>query len=378
MGKIDWSILKRSITGDLSGEERLELERWLEDSGDNKRYYRKMERFFAETSKPDVDTMKNFRKFEQRTYGKRKRAIVSFTKYAAVVVLLAGVVFLFREFGSVEKQPDVSRLAIEPGRERALLYTSSGEVILLENREQRDILTAEGLMVRQDSNVLNYASDTSRDAGREEMHQMRIPCGGEFKMLLSDGTMVYLNSETELSYPVRFHGEERRVVLSGEAYFDVTKSDKPFIVEVNGVEVKVLGTRFNVHAYGDDARFETTLEEGSVEVRAKHETVLLRPGEQAVLEGGDRLAKRVVDVARYVAWKDGQFVFEDERLEDVMNTVARWYDIRVFYRNADVKDVRINGNISRYQDFRILLQKLEKLDIVRFEVNERTITLIGK
>ena len=206
---------------------------------------------------------------------------------------------------------------------------------------------------------------------------MQVPRGGEFAMKLSDGTMVYLNSETNLRYPVQFHGEERRVILSGEAYFDVTKSDKPFIVEVDDYEVRVLGTRFNVQAYKGES-FETTLEQGSVEVEVNARVVLLKPGEQAVVTEDGELSKQKVDVHRYTAWKDGQFVFDDERLEDVMNTVARWYDIKVFYRNPEVKDIRINGNISRYKDFSVLLEKIEKLEIVYFDIKENVITVIGK
>ena len=196
-------------------------------------------------------------------------------------------------------------------------------------------------------------------------------------MKLSDATMVYLNAETDLSYPVQFYGEERRVKLTGEAYFDVTKSDKPFVVEVNGFEVKVLGTRFNIHAYQEETRFETTLEQGRVQVQTKDHT-LLEPGEQAVLTEEGELSKQKVDVRRYTAWKDGQFVFDDERLEDVMNRVARWYDIKVFYRNPEVKDIRINGNISRYKDFSVLLEKIEKLEIVYFDIKGNVITVIGK
>ena len=135
----------------------------------------------------------------------------------------------------------------------------------------------------------------------------------------------------------------------------------------------MLGTRFNVHAYKGETRFETTLEQGSVEVKTKDHFLLLEPGEQAVLTDEGRLSKQKVDVHRYTAWKDGHFVFDDERLEDVMNTVARWYDIKVFYHNQDVKDVRINGNISRYRDFSVLLEKIEKLDVAQFEIKENTI-----
>ena len=167
-------------------------------------------------------------------------------------------------------------------------------------------------------------------------------------------------------------------MLSGEAFFDVAKSGTPFIVELNGFEVKVLGTRFNINAYEGETRFETTLERGSVEINVKGKTLLLEPGEQAVLTNTGELSKQKVDVSLYTAWKDGYFVFEDERLEDVMNTVARWYDVNLFYQNPGVKEIRINGNISRYKDFSVLLEKIEKLDIVHFNIKGNDITVIDK
>lgn len=199
---------------------------------------------------------------------------------------------------------------------------------MLEAQVRRNIVVADSFRVQQDSNVLNYAAMNAAGKVINEMHTMRVPRGGEFSMKLSDGTMVYLNAETDLRYPVQFNDDERRVVLTGEAYFDVTKSGKPFVVEVNGFEVRVLGTCFNVHAYKGETRFETTLEQGSVEVKTKDHVLLLEPGEQAVLTDEGRLSKQKVDVHRYTAWKDGHFVFDDELAGRRENTVARWYDIK--------------------------------------------------
>lgn len=374
MQKIDWYILKRSIKGDLTDEEKQTLGVWLNESEENRRYYRKMQSFFArEEEDKEIDVLKNFKQFERKTYGKRRRLVVGVLRYAAVFVVLVGCVVLWRSLNTGSRETGTRQFALAPGMEKAILYTETGERIVLESQARRSIVVADSFRVQQDSNVLNYAAMNAEGKMINEMHTMRVPRGGEFSMKLSDGTMVYLNAETDLRYPVQFNGDERRVALAGEAYFDVTKSGKPFVVEVNGFEVRVLGTRFNVHAYKGEARFETTLEQGSVEVKTKDHILLLEPGEQAVLTDVGKLSKQKVDVNRYTAWKDGHFVFDDERLEDVMNTVARWYDIKVFYQNQDVKDVRINGNISRYKDFSVLLEKIEKLDVAQFEIKENTI-----
>ncbi|MBC5622961.1 FecR domain-containing protein [Butyricimonas hominis] len=379
MQKIDWHILRKSITGGMTDEEKSELQGWLEESGENRRYYRKMQGFFTRAGHGgEVDVLKNFREFERKTFGKRRRLVVGILKYAAVFVVLVGSVVLWRGMNFDSQKTNMQQFAFAPGVEKAILYTGTGEQIVLESQVRRNIVVADSFQVRQDSNVLNYAAMKIEGKLIDVTHMIRVPRGGEFSMKLSDATMVYLNAETDLSYPVQFYGEERRVKLTGEAYFDVTKSDKPFVVEVNGFEVKVLGTRFNIHAYQEETRFETTLEQGRVQVQTKDHTLLLEPGEQAVLTEEGELSKQKVDVRRYTAWKDGQFVFDDERLEDVMNRVARWYDIKVFYRNPEVKDIRINGNISRYKDFSVLLEKIEKLEIVYFDIKGNVITVIGK
>lgn len=378
MQKIDWHILKRSIKDDLSDEEKRELGVWLNESEDNRRYYRKMQNFFAREEGEGVDVSKNFKQFERKTFNRRRRLFIGISRYAAMFILLAGIVVLWREMNTGSRETGARQYTLVPGMEKAILYTESGEQIVLESRVHRNIVVADSFQVQQDSNLLNYMAMGEDGKVIHEMHTMQVPRGGEFSMKLSDGTMVYLNAETNLRYPVQFNGDERRVSLSGEAYFDVVKSGTPFIVEVNGFEVKVLGTRFNVHAYKDETRFETTLEQGSVEVRTATQVLLLEPGEQAVLTEAGELSKQKVDASRYTAWKDGQFVFDDERLEDVMNTVARWYDIKIFYQSQRVKDVRINGNISRYKDFSLLLEKIEKLDVAQFEIKENTIIVKGR
>lgn len=378
MQKIDWSILKRSVNGDLTGEERQELSKWRSESKANEYYYWKMTRFFNQKRDKEVDVVKNFKEFERKTRGKQRHLFLNVLKYAAIFILLGSVVALWHVMEGDSLTREEQRFALAPGMEKAILYTGQGKAIVLESSVKQNIVVADSFNVEQDSNVLNYASISHGGSVMGEIHTMRVPRGGEFSVKLSDGTMVYLNSESDLCYPVQFNGEERRVILTGEAYFKVTTSGKPFIVEANGFEVKVLGTRFNVQAYKGEASFKTTLEQGSVEIGTRNEKMLLIPGEQAVLTSEGELTKRKVDVGRYTGWKDGFCVFEDERLEDVMNMIARWYDVQVFYQNSAVKDVRINGNINRYKDLAVLLEKIEKLDIVHFKIKDKIIIVEEK
>ena len=182
---------------------------------------------------------------------------------------------------------------------------------------------------------------------------------------------MLLNSDSKLEFPNTFVGDERRVKLAGEAYFEVAKNKaKPFRVEVDRVEVVVLGTSFNIHAY--DEAVKTTLVEGAVKLNVAGKAYSLSPGFEAnVDQGGVRIVKS--DVYEQIAWKDGRFVFREKRLEEVMSILSRWYDFEIFYQNAAVKDLHFTGNIPRHATINEVLKFLERTHLVHFSVVGRTV-----
>ena len=189
---------------------------------------------------------------------------------------------------------------------------------------------------------------------------------------------VWLNADSELRYPARFTGADRRVWLSGEAYFSVrTDSARPFVVEAEDVRVRVYGTEFNVSTQ-ETGRVETVLVSGSVGMGHGGEEVALRPSEKGTFarESGEMTVEEV-DVLPYVAWRTGDFVFKDESLERIMDKLARWYDLEVFFQNADLREVRLSGNLKRFKDVRELFRSFEKISEARFTVNGKTV-VIGK
>ena len=184
---------------------------------------------------------------------------------------------------------------------------------------------------------------------------------------------MWLNAETRLRYPVAFAGTERRVELTGEAYFEVSKdATRPFIVRANGVDVRVLGTSFNVAAYG--AEVVTTLVEGRVAVEAGSERVTLEPDRQAVWDG-ERMEVRQVDASNYGLWRKGIFYFEDRRLEEILDALARWYGVEVFYVNPETKDMRFTVEIKRYENIDAILRRIAQTERVHFGVSGRTVTV---
>lgn len=379
MRKIDWSILKRSLDEKLSEDDKAELDSWLQESDERVQYYHKMVRFFYGEQKKDVDVDGNWQKFIGR-HQKPSRTITRIfpvlLKYAAVFFLLISATLYWQLSRNVQenlslhaKEADVNQPV------GVVLHTGSGEKVFMVKDNMSEVLVADSLNVRKSIDYLDYKDVNDKNVYVSEVHKIEVPRGTEFSMTLSDGTYVMLNSETVMEYPVQYHGDVRSVSLKGEAYFEVAKNGKPFVVKVNGCTVNVLGTHFNIRAYEDENQIQTTLVEGSVEVKSHGDKVLLEPGEQAVLTKDDNLTKRRVDVDVYVAWKDGRLVFVDERLEDVLNTIARWYNLSVFYEKQSIKDIRINGILDRGRDASALLHKIEKAGVAKFKINGNTIVI---
>ena len=192
-------------------------------------------------------------------------------------------------------------------------------------------------------------------------------------MELADGPRVWLNAESRLRYPVVFMGEERKVEMEGEVYFEVAKNrEKPFIVTVNGVDIRVLGTSFNVSAYQEEV--VTTLVEGKVQLKRGDEQVVLSPNQQAIWSD-DKFKVKQVDARNYVLWKEGIFYFEDVDLERILDDMARWYNVNIFYMNSTLKKMKFSVEIKRYEDINEILRRIEQTKRVKFEIKDRTINV---
>lgn len=209
----------------------------------------------------------------------------------------------------------------------------------------------------------------------EIYHTLRVPRGGEYTLVLADGTTVYLNAESELRFPKQFKGKSRKVYLEGEGYFDVQRDEKqPFVVEVKQVEVRVLGTSFGIRAYTGEVNVLTTLVRGRVNVEAGGKQVELSPGQQADFNrGNDRLTVTEVDVEQYVSWKDGRLVFDNKPLEFILEELGRWYSFDVFYTNKELKGIPYSLNIKKHEDIAHVLKFIERTGKVKFEINKNTI-----
>jgi len=313
----------------------------------------------------------------------------SWIRYAAaVLLLLAGAWYLLpgknTEQAKLESK-DIKQ--IMPGQNGAILTLADGSTILLDSVGNGIVAHQSGADLSVKNGQLEYK--TAGEASvKETFNTLATPKGRQFKILLPDGTSAWLNAASSIRFPTQFTNNTRRVVISGEVYFEVTSMKKegkmvPFIVNADDkFEVEVLGTHFNVNAYADEPALNTTLLEGKVAVtmnrRGERQKVILKPGEQALLTMHGDIAENMVvragDIGKVMAWKNGVFDFEDARIDEVMRQLKRWYDIDVKYESG-VPDIEFVGKMTRDIPLNGLLIALEKSN-VHFRLEGRTLIVM--
>lgn len=267
-----------------------------------------------------------------------------------------------------EKAVALSPANIQPGKDGAILTLENGSQVLLDTVQNGVVALQGGATAIVKNGTLVYEKNNETEA---VYNTMSTPKGRQYKMQLADGTMVWLNSASSIKYPVIFNKEERYVEVSGEVYFEVAKNKKqPFKVNVsNRMNVEVLGTHFNINAYDNEPDINATLLEGSVKVADKNNNVILKPGQQALLNNRPEIiVRKAVDLDQIMAWKNGLFNFEGLSFEEAMNQLERWYNIQVVYEK-NVPDIRFGGKLQRSLSLNDLLDILEKTG-VKFKLEE--------
>ena len=375
-------LIAKKLMGVILPEDEEKLNAWLEEDARNKDLYRRIlevENFSTrDMYAKRLDVEHTWDALKEQLAGQRKRRSL-FSSWqigvAASVILLVGI-GLYWGFNKKPKVKQVEVAAhVEMGGAKAILVTSRGEEIVLQDSSVQLITLGGGMVAKNDGVQVSYKENEG--AGKEdvlEYNTIRVPRGGEYKLFLSDNTEVFLNSDSEIRFPVKFGKGKRDVFLRGEAFFVVTKdASRPFVVNANDkMSVEVLGTQFNLQAYPDDAFVETTLNEGAVRVFNGKQGVRLRPDEQAVYDEG-KFTVRKVDASSYSAWKEGRFMLLNHSLENIMTRLARWYNIDIFWENPEVKEYHFSGELARYEDFTEILRMLELATRVHFEVKDRTV-----
>lgn len=369
------------ILTDRENQDDTKVEAWMEDP-EHVKLLKEFATVYQKRMNVDFNRGKKeeFVRLEYAIRERKSRRMTLRWSVAASVILLVGL-FVGRTVNEWRDLDDARLLAeterIVPGV-KAELILSTGERVMLD----QESVSIEGMketgILNDSVTGLNYM--TAKVQGEGVIYNtMRIPVGGFYQLALADGSKVWLNSMTELRFPVAFVGEERKVYLTGEAYFEVAHdSQRPFIVMTeDSMEVKVYGTEFNVNTY-EKGMVQTVLVNGKVGVRESvtGKEVVLVPGQLAeYTEKTGTIRVEDIDPYKYVAWKDGEFVFERETIEGIMQRLSRWYDVKVFYADESLKQKRFTGVISRYEDIEQVLRLIEGPATLRFEVKGNVVTV---
>ena len=375
-------LIARYLSDEIGEEEQAELTRWRDESPENERLFQEICK--EENIKQNMQKRQTFhaedgwegvqRKIQRHRFRHR---ILNICKYAAIFIFPVAIATVAIYKSGNEPQP-LSQVEeqIVPGGKKAVLILDNGEAIDLKSTSGVELKEKDGTVIQVDSTVLNYQQAPARTSEKLAYNTVNGPRGGEYQLMWSDGSKVQLNSMSSIRFPVQFAQDCRLVELEGEAYFEVSKTGQPFIVQTKGMKIEVLGTTFNISAYANE-EYQTTLVSGSVKVQTENgSNRILKPSEQAcITPGSNQINVRNVDTAFYTSWIHGKINFKDQRLDDIMKTLARWYDMDVVYENEATKELRFGCYVNRYNEITPLVKLLEQTGRVTVTVEGKTIKI---
>lgn len=384
------NFMLKNALGTLSDAEHQELEQWKNSSPANRQLYDQYSQGRQLLAEFNLRNARNHRislQLEQSVKGQEPKTeparVHRLNKWkwaaaAAVVLFLGAAIYLAVDQKLATPLPAGTLTAeqIRPGRDGALLTLADGSQLSLDTVRNGVVALQDGVTARVIDGALVYEGNGSK----MQYNTMSTPKGRQYQLTLPDGTKVWLNAASSISYPVAFTGNERAVSVTGEVYFEVAKrASQPFRVAVNKLmSIDVLGTSFNVNAYPNNASLLTTLIDGAVRVSATNagNSQVLRPAQQAVLQNGNAITvNHDVDTDKVMAWKNGLFNFEGASLEEVMKQIERWYDIDVVYQNR-IPDIKFWGKITKDVPLSGMLIALEKTKVHFRLENNRTLVVL--
>lgn len=270
----------------------------------------------------------------------------------------------------------VGKNDVVPGKNKAVLTLADGSSILLDSSQNGILATQGNTKVSKLNGSLSYHNISKSKTPETLYNTISTPNGGDYQLILADGSKVWLNAASSLRFPANFVGSERKVELTGEAYFEVAKNAAmPFKVKLSGMEVEVLGTHFNINSYADESAIRTTLLEGSIKINRPNASSLLKPGQQALMDKNGKVSViNDADLDEAVAWKDGKFQFDRADIQNVMRQLARWYNIDVEYKGT--VESHFGGTISRDVNLSKVLGMLHLTGEVKFQVQDKKVIVM--
>lgn len=380
------NLISKQINHGLTPDEQLELNAWLEANPSNQMVYDGLREGDAQQSAIDFMNSLSVDAAWKKVSGASKisrsvpvvKSLSSFRKRfawaAAAAAVLAASFFIWRTNMDEPVQSSAAPVEISPGGNKATLTLADGKIISLDAVANGDIAAEGDVQVIKMDGTLQY--NGANDNAEITYNTIQTPRGGKYQLVLSDGTVVWLNAASSLRFPVTFSNKERLVELKGEAYFEVKKGERPFRVSLqNSSQIEVKGTAFNVNAYHDEEMLKTTLIEGKINFMNLGKTQALVPGQQIRLtyEQPEKPVVEDVDVEKEIAWKNDLFIFRGMDVRSIMREISRWYDIDVVYKGK-ISPETFSGIVSRKSNLSQVLKIMEEGG-VRFEIEGRTIVV---
>lgn len=379
-------LLNKQKAGTLTGPEQRQLDEW-EAARDRDEGLEEL--YSSEEQLQAKDRMWELVKQQTAPHGKlvvmpagrKQRRLIktAWLKYAAAIIIAAGTAGYLFDANNKKHVADVSSAEFAkdvaaPSSNRATLTLANGQQIVLDSAGNGMLATQGNVNIRKmDDGRIMYAGNNS---GEMQYNTLTVPRGSKIaSIVLSDGTKVYLNAASSLTYPVAFTGSERKVQITGEAYFEVAKDkSKKFVVGSDGVTTEVLGTHFNINTYPDEKAQKVTLLEGSLRVTGGNSGTIIKPGDQAAFENGKMSISQPADLDQVMAWKNGVFNFNNASCETVMRQLARWYNIEIVYPKG-IPAIQFGGEIQQTLSLAEMLDALGAVE-VKFEINNNKLIVL--
>lgn len=376
------SLLRKYFDESLSGAERSELAQWLRKDRRNRLLYRRIKSAHSLKAYYDlrnsIDPEKEYKLLVERYPEIREKRLMfsGYLRWVAALLLLALGTTTWYKYGNIRQVSEVKTM-VQEEKVIAVLKTSDGEIVRLHgNNALAGQEPIAGMQIRDSLKELICEQIPLTDSFA--MHTLVIPRGGEYKLILADGTKVWLNSESEIRFPGVFKENKREITLIGEAYLEVTHDAKrPFRVKAGGGIIEVLGTSFGISIYPEEQKWTTVLVNGSVKVKYGQNSLLLKPGREAFLKNGT-LFEQQCDTDKELAWVNGLFIFEHDRLEEVVKKLSRWYNIEFRFDNERLRDYVFTGQVSRDKGIDRILDLIGRMNVVTFEKKRNYILIKEK
>lgn len=378
-------IISDYLLGIISDEDNKVLNNWLKDSY-NKMIFEKISNANSLASK--IEKYKRFNKnnawnrISSNLSEENKQSlkipaqykIRKIYKYASLIFIVLGVslFFVLRNSNNTEKN---ILAKIDNNAKDIILTTSKGEIVI---GDKDTTLFLNNVNLKSTKEEISYSLGNQTQTKTLEYNEVKIPKGATYKIVLSDGTIVWLNSKTDLKFPINFVGNSRDVYLiDGEAYFNVTKNkEKPFIVHFKKRNIRVLGTKFNVKSYQNNDNDYVTLIEGSIKLNSGVNEILLEPNEQAVLNNSiSQVTLRSVDANIFTLWRDNVYIYKDTSIQNLFNDISRDFDITIIYQDKELKNKRLSLKVDRNKSLESIVSAIAKASHLKILIKGKVLTI---